>query len=194
MKPLPESIKRMALAGLAISLLRAGAAFYATSPQEQTALASGPGANREGGNKPSPSTSTKGTTLTAAALSPVIDRGDNPLAATQMGLLTATPERPLFSASRRPPPLAAAPAQPLPAPVTAPQRPTLALVGVVAGEDDAFAIFLDEKTKAVVRLKRGESYSSWTLRQVQGREATLAKGSESEVIAIATPAAPSGKP
>jgi hypothetical protein len=68
------------------------------------------------------------------------------------------------------------------------------LVGVVAGEDDAFAIFLDEKTKAVVRLKRGESYSSWTLRQVQGREATLAKGSESEVIAIATPAAPSGKP
>ena len=194
MKPLPESIKRMALAGLAISLLCAGAAFYATSPQEQTALASGPGASREGGNEPSPSTSTKGTTLTAAALSPVIDRGDNPLAATQMGLLTATPERPLFSASRRPPPLAAAPAQPLPAPVTAPQRPTLALVGVVAGEDDAFAIFLDEKTKAVVRLKRGESYSSWTLRQVQGREATLAKGSESEVIAIATPAAPSGKP
>ena len=43
----------------------------------------------------------------------------------------------------------------------------------IAGESDEFAIFLDEKTKAVVRLKTGESHSGWTLRQVRGREATL---------------------
>jgi hypothetical protein len=60
---------------------------------------------------------------------------------------------------------------------------------VVAGEDNGFAIFRDEKTKAVVRLKRGESYANWTLRQVQGREATIERGSESEVIAIANPPA-----
>ena len=189
MRPLRAHIKFVALVGLAIGLMCAGTAFYESNPQEQTVLAANPVASRERGNESSPDKSTKSATLAAAAISPAIGRGENPLAATQVGLLTTTHERPLFSASRRPPPPAASAAVPPPVPIAESRRPTLALVGVVAGEDDAFAIFLDEKTKAVVRLKRGESYSGWTLRQVHGREAALERGSESEVIAIATPPA-----
>jgi len=191
MRPVRLNIKRMALAGLAIGILGAGAAFY---EHGEIILASDPGVSHSRGNEPSPDKPIKSATLAAAALSPAIDRGENPLADTRVALLTATQDRPLFSASRRPPPPATLPTQPPPVALTEPRRPTLALVGVVAGEDDAFAIFLDEKTKAIVRLKPGESYSSWTLRQVRGREATLEKGNDSEVIAIALPAAPLGKP
>jgi general secretion pathway protein N len=189
MRSLRANTKLMGPIGLAIGLLCAGAAFYASSPQEQTALAAKPEASRERGNEHSPNTSTKSATLAAAVFSPAIDREENPLAATRVGLLAATQERPLFSASRRPPPPTVAAAPALPTPPKEPARPLLALVGVVAGEDNGFAIFRDEKTKAVVRLKRGESYSNWTLRQVQGRAATLERGSESEVIEIANPPA-----
>jgi len=114
---------------------------------------------------------------------------ENPLATMGVASLNATQQRPLFSSSRRPPMPAATPAQPLPTPVSEPRRPALSLVGVVAGEGDAFAIFVEEKTKAVVRLKAGESHAGWTLRGVGRREATLERGSESEVLAIVLPAA-----
>jgi len=116
------------------------------------------------------------------------ETSDNPIAGTSVASLSATQERPVFSPSRRRPPQVPVPVQALPA-VSAPQRPTLSLVGVVAGEGDAFAIFLEEKTKAVIRLKKGESHSGWTLRDVHAREATLERGQESEILAIVLPAA-----
>ncbi len=180
--------KLVGLVGLAIAILGAGAAWYESNPDDQTVLAPPADGHGERGRQPS-SKSIDNATLSAAAFSPVTDTGENPLAATRIASLTATQERPLFSSSRRPPPQAAAPARPLPVAVEQPPRPPLTLVGVVAAESDGFAIFLDEKTKAVVRLKRGESYSGWVLQQVRGREATLERGSESEVIAIVYPAA-----
>jgi len=109
-------------------------------------------------------------TLPAAALAPETDGR----AIGNAGRLVDGPqERPLFSISRRPPPQSPNPAQPLAPAVGEPRGPLLSLVDAIAGESDEFAIFLDEKTKAVVRLKTGESHSGWTLRQVRGREATL---------------------
>ncbi len=153
--------KLVGLVGLAIAILGAGAAWYESNPDDQTVLAPPASGHGERGRQTS-SKSIDNATLPAAAF---------------------------FSSSRRPPPQAAAPARPLPVAVEQPPRPPLTLVGVVAAESDGFAIFLDEKTKAVVRLKRGESYSGWVLQQVRGREATLERGSESEVIAIVYPAA-----
>ena len=115
----------------------------------------------------------------------------NPLWTIPLTSLTATRERPIFSPSRRPPvvvELASVQSQPSP-PTNQPRRPLLALVGAIAGETEGFAIFLDETTKGIVRLKTGESHSGWTLRIVKGREATLQKGRETAILAIPNPPA-----
>ena len=112
----------------------------------------------------------------------------NPLWAIPLASLTATRERPIFSPSRRPPVVELASVQPQAAPViNQPQRPLLALVGAIAGETEGIAIFLDETTKGIVRLKTGESHSGWTLRLVTRRDATLQKDRETAIFALPNP-------
>lgn len=127
-----------------------------------------------------------------------IPRG-NPLWSVPLSALTATQERPIFSAMRRPPPraVAASPVEESPAappkPVEAP--PPLLLVGAVVGEGDAIAILVDRTDQKVVRLRQGESLAGWSLTSVQPREVTFKQGDRSEVLALqrpdaATPASP----
>jgi general secretion pathway protein N len=103
----------------------------------------------------------------------------NPLWAIPLTALSGTRERPLFSASRRPPPALAT--APVPAPKVVAvkprerERPQLDLVGTIASGDEGFGIFLNQSTKVALRLKVGEDYQGWKLRSVQGREATLEK-------------------
>jgi general secretion pathway protein N len=117
----------------------------------------------------------------------------NPLWAIPLRSLSLTRERPIFSPSRRPPPPAVAgpppvEAAPPPPPPAGPDRPLLSLVGAVAGETEGIAIFLDETTKDIVRLRTGETHpSGWTLRSVRGREATLQKDRESVTLALPAP-------
>ena len=113
----------------------------------------------------------------------------NPLWAIPLSVLTATQERPIFSASRRPPPRAVA--APLvdrvsapPPKAAAPERPSLALIGVVVGESDAIAVFLDQASQKIVRLHQGESHTGWELSSVQPREVTLRKADRTEVLAL----------
>lgn len=108
----------------------------------------------------------------------------NPLWAIPMASLTATRERPIFSPSRRPPP-AAAPQQSMRG--NEPNRPLLALVGTVAASPEGIAIFRDEKSKDIVRLRTGESHSGWTLTAVKAREVTLLHGPETAVLVIPSP-------
>jgi general secretion pathway protein N len=114
----------------------------------------------------------------------------NPLWSVPLASLTVARERPIFSPSRRPAPVpvaaAPAPVRAEPAPV-AKERPRLALLGAIVGEPDGEAIFIDETTKAIVRLRTGEGHSGWILRSVKGREATLEKNRETAVVAIAGP-------
>jgi hypothetical protein len=122
---------------------------------------------------------------------PVAERvlSANPLWAIPLTALTGTRDRPIFSSSRRPPPSAVAPAAvPKVAAVAKPrepERPQLSLVGTIAGGDEGFGIFLDQSTKAALRLKVGEDYQGWKLRSVQGREATLEK--DQQVVTLALP-------
>src|SRR3974390_431743 len=87
----------------------------------------------------------------ARALSP------NPLWEIPLSKLSTTRERPIFSPSRRPPPVVAAapPAVPAPSAPKVPrvERPQLSLVGTVSGDDESFGIFVDPTTKAALRLK-----------------------------------------
>jgi general secretion pathway protein N len=103
----------------------------------------------------------------------------NPLWAVPLRSLSVTRERPLFSPSRRPPPsavVAAPPARPPPPPKPAePDHPLLALVGTIVGKTQSIGIFVDQVAKNVIRLKVGQDHAGWTLRVIQGRDATFEK-------------------
>jgi len=115
----------------------------------------------------------------------------NAVLSVPLSKLTMTRDRPIFSASRRPPPPRAAPvvARPVepPKPVEKEQQPPLILVGTVAGEDSGIAVFVEQATENVVRLRMNESYKGWTLRSIQGREVTLLNDPKSSVLALAPP-------
>jgi general secretion pathway protein N len=113
----------------------------------------------------------------------------NPLWSIPLSVLTATQERPIFSASRRPPPRAVAgpPIQPVMAPVAKPaepERPALFLIGAVVGDNDAIAVFLDQTNQKIVRLRSGDTHAGWVLSSVQGREVILKKAEQTEVLAL----------
>ena len=131
---------------------------------------------------------------------PRVDRSDpsgNPLWAIPLSALTATRERPLFLPSRRAPapavantPVAAAPPPPQAAPVE--EQPPLILVGAIASETEGYAVFLDQATNSVIRLKTGQDHSGWVLRSVKGREAVLQKDRQTTTLVLPVPgAAPS---
>jgi hypothetical protein len=115
----------------------------------------------------------------------------NPLWAISLELLSTTRERPIFMPSRRPPAPPTAVADPPRAqvvpPPAEPERLGLALIGAVTGRAAGIAVFLDETTKDVVRLRIGDNHSGWILRSVNGREVIVEKGGER--ISLALPAA-----
>jgi general secretion pathway protein N len=113
----------------------------------------------------------------------------NPLWSVPLSVLTATQERPIFSGSRRPPPRAVAgpPIQPVIVPVARPaepEHPALALIGAVVGDNDAIAVFLDRTNQKIIRLRSGDEHAGWVLSSVQGREVTLKKAEQTEVLAL----------
>ena len=128
-----------------------------------------------------------------------VPRG-NPLWSVPLSALSATQERPIFSAMRRPPPRAvvAAPVEESPAPPPKPVEapPPLLLVGAVVGEGDAIAILVNRLDQKVVRLRQGESLGGWSLTSVQPREVTFKQGERSEVLALQRldATAPAGPP
>ncbi|WFU22232.1 hypothetical protein QA649_29645 [Bradyrhizobium sp. CB1717] len=121
----------------------------------------------------------------------------NPLWAVPLAALTDTNERPIFSASRRPPSPpaiseAASKAPPAP-PSPPPAELRLVLVGTVVGGDQSVGIFVDETSKATLRLKLDGNYQGWRLSSVHQREVTMVRGELTETLTFpkaggATPA------
>ena len=76
---------------------------------------------------------------------PELSTTANPLWAIPISKLSATRDRPLFSASRRPrtPTVAAAPTPTMAAQPPAPETPPFTLVGTIIGENSRIAIFFD---------------------------------------------------
>jgi hypothetical protein len=115
----------------------------------------------------------------------------NPLWAMPLAQFPVTRERPIFSPSRRPPPPAVGPVvvpkiAAIPKP-REPERPQLTLIGTIASDEDGFGIFLDQSTKAVLRLKVGEDFQGWKLRWVQGRETALEKDQQLVTLVLPQP-------
>jgi len=119
------------------------------------------------------------------------DPTGNPLWAIPLSSLTATRERPIFLPSRRAPAPAVAGTPvvvaPPPPPAAEPEQPPLILVGVIAGDNEGFAVFLDQATNSVVRLKTGQDHTGWVLRTVKGREVTLEKNKRIATLTLPAP-------
>jgi general secretion pathway protein N len=122
----------------------------------------------------------------------------NPLWAVPLSALTATQERPIFSASRRPPQRAvvATPVNPVSAPVpqrpAEPEHPPLALIGAVVGDGEAIAVFLDRTNQKIVRLRQGETHAGWVVSSILPREVTFKKADRTEVVALKRQDGPAG--
>src|SRR6202035_2476341 len=125
---------------------------------------------------------------------------ENPLWPVPLSALTATQDRPIFSASRRPPQRAvvAVPVDQVSAPVpqkpTEPEHPPLALIGAVVGESDAIAVFLDRTNQKIIRLRQGEAHAGWVLSSVLPREVTFKKADRTEVLTLKRQDGPAGVP
>jgi general secretion pathway protein N len=115
----------------------------------------------------------------------------NPLWAMPLKQFTETRARPIFLPSRRPPapPASAVTVAKVIAPPKPkePEQPQLSLVGTIAGDDTRFAIFVDQASKAVLRLKQGEDFQGWQLRAIQNREASFQKNQQTFVVALPQP-------
>jgi general secretion pathway protein N len=101
--------------------------------------------------------------------------------------LTATRERPIFRPSRRPSAVPLAGSEPTMKIDPAPESPRLALIGTVAGTGEGIAVFVNPATRDMLRLRTGEGYEGWTVREVRGREVVLERGRE--IVVFALPAA-----
>jgi hypothetical protein len=114
----------------------------------------------------------------------------NPLWAIPLTQLSGTRDRPIFSPSRRPAPVVA---DTEPVVVKPPPRkkeiqpPPLSLVGTIASDDESYGIFIDQSTKAALRLKVGEDYQGWKLLKIRGREVTMQKDQQAAVLALPRP-------
>ncbi|MGA2126628.1 MAG: hypothetical protein ABSG76_10800, partial [Xanthobacteraceae bacterium] len=116
----------------------------------------------------------------------------NPLWAVPLRSLAVTRERPIFSPSRRPPPPAVVATvtvarPPPPPPPAEPDHPLLTLVGTVIGDGGGIGVFLDQATKAVIRLRTGQDHDGWTLRTVRGREAIFDKDRRTASLELPPP-------
>jgi hypothetical protein len=137
------------------------------------------------GNLPAPSASPPDKTTPAPPSEAI-----NPLWVTPLASLSPTRQRPIFSPSRRPP-VAVLPPAPVrvatPPPSRGePKKPPFVLLGVIAGDNEHIALLLDETAKVVVRLRMGQSRSGWTLRSVNGHEATLEGYQQTATISFPT--------
>jgi hypothetical protein len=117
----------------------------------------------------------------------------NPLWVIPLQELSSTRDRPLFSPSRRPPPppVVERPYVPPPPPRVETKPPPeplmLSLLGTIAGDSSGVALFMENNTQEVVRLRTGESHQGWVLRSVHGREAMLEKGDRKETVTLPKP-------
>ena len=153
------------------------------------------GANPPGALDLPPSNVIPGPVDVAPAAPTRVDRSDpsgNPLWAIPLSALTATRERPLFLPSRRAPAPAVAGMPVVAAPPPSPrasveEQPPLTLVGAIASETEGFAVFLDQATNNVIRLKTGQDHSGWVLRSVKGREVTLQKEGRAATLMLPAP-------
>ena len=119
-------------------------------------------------------------------------RTGNPLWVIPLSALTETRDRPLFSASRRPPivagPIVAPPPQkqgdPAPPP---PERPSFTLVGTIVSPKASVAVLQGSNPDTISRLRVGEENDGWRVRGIDLRSIVVEKGAQSVKLDLPRP-------
>ena len=147
---------------------------------------------------PAPAAKGAGVTdATDAAGTPFAsDRGQtspagNPLWTIPLSALAATRDRPLFSASRRPP-IVAVPIllpQPQKQEVLAPppERPLLTLIGTIVSPKASVAMLQGSSTEAISRLRVGQGNDGWRVLGIDLRSIIVVKGAQSIKLDLPRP-------
>jgi hypothetical protein len=117
-----------------------------------------------------------------------VPRTGNPLSAIPLSALSATRDRPLFSVSRRPPPVAAQvdPPRPPPAPPLPPEQPPFTLTGTIVSKKASVAILQGPKNDAIL-LRLGEENNGWQVREIGLRSIVVEKRAQSVELNLPKP-------
>ena len=119
-------------------------------------------------------------------------RTGNPLWTVPLSALSATRDRPLFSASRRPPivalPIVAPPPQKQEALAPPPpERPLLTLIGTIVSPEASVAMLQGANTEAISRLRVGQENDGWQVRGIGLRSIVVEKGPQSIELDLPRP-------
>ena len=119
-------------------------------------------------------------------------RAGNPLWTVPLNALSATRDRPLFSASRRPPIVATPVAAPPPqqeavAAPPPPERPSLTLIGTIVSPRASLAMLQGSSSEAISRLRIGEENDGWRVRGIDLRSIVVEKGAQSVKLDLPRP-------
>ena len=118
-------------------------------------------------------------------------RTGNPLWASPLSALSATRDRPLFYASRRPPadpaPVAPPPPKQEALPPPPPERPLLTLVGTIVGRKASVAVLQGSNADATSRLHLGQENDGWRVRGIGLRSIVVEKGEQSVELGLPRP-------
>jgi general secretion pathway protein N len=117
-------------------------------------------------------------------------RAGNPLWEIPLSSLSATRERPLFSASRRPPVVAAPIVAPQKHEVLAPpppERPLLTLVGTIVSRKASVAMLQGSNAEVISRLRVGQENNGWQVRGIGLRSIIVEKGAQSVELDLPRP-------
>ena len=115
-------------------------------------------------------------------------RAGNPLWTVPLDTLSATRDRPLFSASRRPPivavPIAAPPPKQEALAPPPPERPLLTLVGTILSPKATIAMLQGSNTETILRLRVGQENDGWLVRGISLRSIVVEKGAQSVELGL----------
>jgi general secretion pathway protein N len=130
--------------------------------------------------------------MTLAPSSNAAPRSGNPLWAIPLSSLPATRDRPLFSASRRPPVVAIPTVTPPPQQQEAlapppPERPLLSLVGTIVSRKGSVALLQGSNSEAILRLRVGQENDGWRVQGIGLRSIVVEKGPQSVELGLPRP-------
>jgi general secretion pathway protein N len=115
-------------------------------------------------------------------------RTGNVLSAIPLSALSATRDRPLFYASRRPPaevlPVAPPPPKQEALPPPPSERPLLALVGTIVSRKASVAVLQGANVDAISRLRLGQENDGWRVRGIGLRSIVVEKGEQSVELGL----------
>jgi general secretion pathway protein N len=118
-------------------------------------------------------------------------RAGNPLWTVPLSALSGTRDRPLFSASRRPPivavPIAAPPPKQEVLAPPPPERPLLTLIGTIVSPKASVAMLQGSDAEAVSRLRIGQENDGWRVRGISFRSIVVEKGALSVELNLPRP-------